>query len=97
LLRKLGYRGGLKAIEKSFGLARDPEIDGMDGYAAVKLWMAYQWGHERALERLIQYNTADIVHLKPLMERGCEEMKRRLLSLDSTSDHSFGSIVRKGE
>jgi uncharacterized protein YprB with RNaseH-like and TPR domain len=79
-LRQLDYRGGLKAIEKSFGLARAPQIDGMDGYDAVKLWRTYQQGDQSALERLIQYNTADIVHLKPLMETGFEKMKRRLLS-----------------
>ena len=79
-LKKLGYQGGLKAIEKSFSLSRASGIDGMDGSDAIMLWKAYQWGDESALERLIQYNTADIVHLKPLMERGYEEMKRRMLS-----------------
>ena len=87
-LRKLGYRGGLKAVEKSFGLARAPEIDGMNGYDAVTLWTAYQWGNQSALERLIQYNTADIVNLEPLMEKGYQEMKRRLFSVDNGSDHS---------
>jgi len=82
LLRRLGYKGGLKAIEKSFGLSRASAIDGMDGYQAVLLWRAYQWGDESALDRLILYNTADIVHLKPLMERGYQEMKTQLLSFD---------------
>ena len=81
-LKKLGYKGGLKAIEKSFGLSRASNIDGMDGYEAVLLWKAYQWGDESALDRLILYNTADIVHLKPLMERGYQEMKTRLLSFN---------------
>ena len=81
-LKKLGYRGGLKAIERSFGLYRASTIDGMDGYEAVLLWKAYQWGDERALDLLIQYNTADIVHLKPLMEKGYQEMKTKLLSVD---------------
>jgi len=81
-LKKLGYSGGLKAIEKSFDLHRASAIEGMDGYEAVLLWKAYQWGDESALERLIQYNTADIVHLKPLMEEGYEEMKTRLLSFN---------------
>jgi uncharacterized protein YprB with RNaseH-like and TPR domain len=79
-LKRLGYTGGLKAIEKSFGLSRDSAIDGIDGYEAVLLWRAYQWGDESALDRLIQYNTADIVHLKPLMERGYQEMKKQVLS-----------------
>ena len=81
-LKKLGYRGGLKAIEKSFGLYRASAIDGMDGYEAVLLWKAYQWGDKSALNRLIQYNTADIVNLKPLMEEGYEEMKTQLLPFD---------------
>jgi uncharacterized protein YprB with RNaseH-like and TPR domain len=79
-LKKLGYRGGLKTIEKTFSLSRASEIEGMTGYDAVKLWRAYENGDRSALERLIQYNTADIVHLKPLMETGYNDMKRRLLS-----------------
>jgi uncharacterized protein YprB with RNaseH-like and TPR domain len=80
-LKKLGYRGGLKAIERTCNLVRGSDIDGMDGFDAVLLWRAYQGGDRSALGRLIQYNTADIVHLKPLMERGYEEMKAQLLSL----------------
>ncbi|MBN1850839.1 MAG: ribonuclease H-like domain-containing protein [Deltaproteobacteria bacterium] len=80
LFKKLGYSGGLKAIEKRFGLMRDSEIDGMDGYEAIKLWYAYQWGDKSALDLLIQYNTADIVNLKPLMETGYNTMKIELFS-----------------
>jgi len=80
-LRRLGYSGGLKAIEKMFNLVRGPDIDGMDGFDAVLLWRAYQAGDRSALERLIRYNTADIVNLKPLMEQGYEEIKARMLSL----------------
>jgi len=85
-LRKLGYRGGLKTIEKTFSLSRASEIEGMTGYDAVRLWKAYESGDRRALKRLIQYNTADIVHLKPLMEKGYYEMKRRLLSVHHGND-----------
>jgi len=89
-LKRLGLRGGLKAIEKSLGLSRAPDIDGIDGYEAVLLWKAYQWGDERALDLLIQYNTADIVHLKPLMERGYEQMKAQLLSFNEKLDKERG-------
>src|SRR4030042_6812025 len=75
LLRRLGYRGGLKYIEKRFGISREPEIDGMDGYDAVRLWPAYQGGDGSALDLLIRYNAADIVNLKPLMEKGYDMMK----------------------
>jgi uncharacterized protein YprB with RNaseH-like and TPR domain len=78
LLKKLGYTGGLKKIEKTLGLVRGAEIEGMDGYEAVMLWKAYQWGDKAALDTLIEYNTADIVNLKPLMEMGYREMKNRL-------------------
>ncbi len=75
LFKKLGYQGGLKKIEKDFGISRDHAIDGMSGYEAVTLWQAYQWGDHQALQTLIQYNQADIVNLKPLMEIGYAKMK----------------------
>ena len=78
-LNKLGFKGGLKKIEKDFGLCRDSDIDGVDGYEAILLWNAYQRGDKTALDTLIQYNSADIVNLKPLMEIGYNEMKERLL------------------
>lgn len=79
-LKRLGYKGGLKAIEKERGLLRESDIDGMDGYEAVRLWRAYEWGDQRALELLIKYNTADIVNLKPLMEMGYDELKKAVLT-----------------
>ena len=80
LLKRLGHTGGLKKIEKEFGIAREADIEGMDGYDAVHLWRAYQWGDEAALDRLVRYNRYDIVNLKPLMELGYMEMKASLLS-----------------
>ena len=81
LLRRLHYTGGLKKIEKDLGLAREEDIDGMDGYEAVMLWAAYQRGDRHALERLIRYNTADIVNLEPLMERAFKEMEEVTIQL----------------
>jgi len=81
VLKRLGYMGGLKKIEKELGLARNPEIDGMDGYQAVLLWQAHQWGEKGALDRLIEYNRADIVNLKPLMEFAFKKMKQSVLPL----------------
>jgi len=75
LLRKLGYRDGLKSIEKQVGIERDADIKGMDGYDAVRLWSAYQWGDRTALDLLVRYNTADVIHLKPLAEMACKQMK----------------------
>jgi uncharacterized protein YprB with RNaseH-like and TPR domain len=78
-LRRLGYRGGLKNIEKQLGIGRESDVYGMDGHDAVMLWKAYQWGDQEALDRLVKYNTADIVNLEPLMQLGYGEMKRRIL------------------
>jgi len=79
LMKRLGYRGGLKKIEKSFDLKRSPEIDGLNGYDAVKLWQAYLNGHDLALDRLLDYNAADIVNLQPLMEFAFRSMKEKTI------------------
>ncbi len=79
LLARLGYKGGLKHIEQRLGMRRSPEIDGLNGYDAVLLWRAYEWGDAPSLDRLIRYNTADIVNLEPLIELAYEAMKEKLL------------------
>jgi uncharacterized protein len=81
LLRRLGYTGGLKKIERDFGIYRDEKIKGMDGIEAIRLWEAYRWGDKEALELLIKYNSADVVNLKPLMEKGYKMMKEALRSI----------------
>jgi len=81
LLKRLGYAGGLKKIERDLGIGREEGIDGMNGYDAVRLWQAYQWGDDTALDTLVRYNRADIVNLKPLMEKGYREMRARLLGV----------------
>jgi uncharacterized protein len=67
-LRTLGYSGGLKLIEKSFGFERDESIADVDGFEAIRLWKAYQKGDKNALAKLIDYNIADIENLKPMMD-----------------------------
>ncbi len=83
LMKSLGHRGGLKKIEKTFDLKRSPEIDGLNGYDAVKLWQAYLNGHDLALDRLLEYNAADIMNLKPLMEFAFRSMKEKTFELVS--------------
>ncbi len=79
LLRKIGYRGGLKKIEKQLRINREAEIRDMNGYDAVMLWKAHQWGDDKALDLLVQYNKADVINLEPLMTFSYEEMKRMVL------------------
>jgi uncharacterized protein YprB with RNaseH-like and TPR domain len=69
VLARLGYKGGLKGCEKSFGLDR-AELDGVDGFFAVLLWRHYRRHRdERALRTLLAYNVADVVNLETLMVR----------------------------
>jgi uncharacterized protein len=77
-LAKLGLRGGLKSIERQLGLERDEEIQGIDGFEAVRLWRRYQRGDKEALNTLISYNKADIENLKYLMEFSFPLLKQRL-------------------
>lgn len=64
--KRLGVKGGLKKVEKQFGIARDGDVDGLDGYDAVKLWQAHCRGRGGALELLLRYNAADTKNLVPL-------------------------------
>ena len=67
-LRRLGYSGGLKKIERVLGIQRDDEIENMSGMDAVYLWQAWRRNRsEEALERLIAYNKADIENLALLL------------------------------
>jgi uncharacterized protein YprB with RNaseH-like and TPR domain len=73
--RRLDISGGLKSIETQLGLARDDEIDGVGGYEAVKLWRRWERGDHDALERLLTYNEADVVNMKPLADIAYDRLK----------------------
>ena len=66
--RRLGLRGGLKHIEYELGLSRPTDIQGLDGWDAVRLWRAWQNGHAEARTLLCLYNEADVRNLEPLAE-----------------------------
>ncbi|HEY3265434.1 MAG TPA: ribonuclease H-like domain-containing protein [Armatimonadota bacterium] len=68
LLRRVGYRGGLKSVEKQLGIQRPDEVDGMSGLDAVRLWQQYRRGNDRALEILIEYNREDVVNMVRLLQ-----------------------------
>jgi uncharacterized protein YprB with RNaseH-like and TPR domain len=67
-LASLGYRGGLKAVERRLGLRRDPAIQDVDGFEAVRLWQRYRRGDRAALMRLALYNLTDVVNLVELAD-----------------------------
>jgi uncharacterized protein YprB with RNaseH-like and TPR domain len=80
VLRSLGYRGGLKAIERNLELSRDAAIQGVDGFEAVGLWHRYRRGDRAALMKLALYNLTDVVNLVELLQIAVR-LKREQLSL----------------
>jgi uncharacterized protein YprB with RNaseH-like and TPR domain len=77
-LKRLGFAGGLKKIEKDFHIERSERTRGLDGWDAVRLWREYQRGHDRALDLLLEYNREDIKNLEPLMNFVVGEMTKAL-------------------
>lgn len=78
LWRRLGHAGGLKALELAEGLRRPPQIAGLTGLDAIRLWQAHLAGDAAALRILCEYNLYDAVHLRTLMDRGYNRMLARL-------------------
>jgi uncharacterized protein len=60
--KRLGIKGGLKELEKRFGITRKTE--GINGYHAITLWESYiKHGSSEALNLLLEYNGEDVVNL----------------------------------
>lgn len=66
--RKIGFRGGLKKLETELGIPRDKNVEGMDGYDAVRLWTHAKNGSREALELLKLYNREDTINLYKIAE-----------------------------
>ena len=76
VLRGIGLRGGLKAIERRLGYDR-AEMSDVDGYFAVILWREFERTRdERVLETLLAYNVQDVLNLEPLMVHAFNEKVR---------------------
>jgi uncharacterized protein YprB with RNaseH-like and TPR domain len=75
-LTKLGYKGGLKQIERELGIVRPDHLREVDGYEAVRLWSEHRRGRAGSLDRLLEYCQHDVVNMLPLMERVATEMPK---------------------
>jgi uncharacterized protein YprB with RNaseH-like and TPR domain len=74
--REVGLTGGLKAIERRVGIARDrTDISGLD---AVRLWHEHERGDDAALETLVEYNRADARNLEALADHVTAELHERV-------------------
>jgi uncharacterized protein YprB with RNaseH-like and TPR domain len=94
-LHRLGYHGGLKRIERQWGIDREDEIAGLTGFDAVLLWARYRHGDAAALPRLIAYNRADVVNLEVLLQRGYALARDQLrAAADTTVPGEVGGTVK---
>ncbi|MGR9536517.1 ribonuclease H-like domain-containing protein [Rhizobium leguminosarum] len=60
LCRRVGLKGGQKAIERELKLDLRDGLGDVDGFAAVLLWHEYLRGDVTSLQKLIRYNRADV-------------------------------------
>ena len=68
VFHSLGYRGGLKEVERHLGLRRDQAVQDVDGFEAVRLWNRYRCGDRAALMKLALYNLTDAANLVELID-----------------------------
>jgi uncharacterized protein YprB with RNaseH-like and TPR domain len=78
LWSRLGHRGGLKHLERETGVGRSPEVAGLSGGDAVRLWHAHLAGDAAALRLFAEYNLHDAVNLRTLLDLGYNRMIERL-------------------
>lgn len=77
-LARLGYRGGLKEIEREVGIRRPGHLAELDGFDAVRLWHRHERGDRQALDTLIAYTREDVVNLAALADVVRREMPERI-------------------
>jgi len=94
ITRRLGLKGGLKAVEEKFGLKRAEDVEDISGYDATVLWAKHLRGEKGALEQLIQYNTEDVIHLKAIMEIAYDRLcKKAATYLENAIAPIFSGVV----
>ncbi|MBL8086533.1 MAG: ribonuclease H-like domain-containing protein [Chthonomonas sp.] len=87
-LKRIGYSGGLKKIERQLGIARGSEVDGMNGRDAIRLWSEYRRGYEESLKVLVDYNREDVVNLERLASVAYEGLKQHALTGQAAAPRS---------
>jgi uncharacterized protein YprB with RNaseH-like and TPR domain len=71
-----GHTGGLKQIEREFGIRRSPVIEGIYGGDALRLWRMYRaTGDRHYLELLVEYNDEDTINLKTIAGRVVSQLR----------------------
>lgn len=100
LLRSLGISGPLKKIEKQLSIARAEDVRDINGREAAILWSQFLKGDNEALERLLLYNTYDIMNLQSLLhycyQKKVEEIESKINSI-SYYQLGLGETPRVGK
>ena len=68
LCRRVGLKGGQKAIEKELNIGLRDGLADVDGAEAVLLWHRYMRGDTASLEKLVRYNRADIAAMGAILD-----------------------------
>jgi uncharacterized protein len=72
----VGYKGGLKDIERSIGIQRPANLVGINGMDAIFLWLDWKTNHNKeALDLLTHYCCADVLSLQLLAGKILEKHK----------------------
>ena len=86
--QKIGCNGGLKLIEKQFGIRRRPEVEGIVGEDAVYLWEMWKsTGDREYLNKLVMYNEEDILNLRPLAEKAIPRLWANIRAKSASFDN----------
>ena len=80
LLKRLGYKGGLKRIESQMGIRRSNATTGLSGLDAVRLWREYRRGRQQSLDILLEYNAEDVRNMSDLLAEGYRRIATRTLT-----------------
>lgn len=76
---RLGLTGGLKQIEKHFGIKRNKIIENFFGGDALTLWRMYRANGDRYyLNLLVEYNEEDVINLKKIMDYCYENLSKEI-------------------
>jgi uncharacterized protein YprB with RNaseH-like and TPR domain len=67
---RLGWKGGLKEVERRLGIERPREVEFVTGEQAVYLWHLWERkGSENALKLLVRYNIEDTRNLEEVARK----------------------------
>lgn len=77
-LKRAGFSGGLKSIERQAEVGRPSDLSALSGYDAVLLWRMWQHGNEAARDTLVRYNAEDVASLPALAEIVYNRLSGRL-------------------